>query len=54
MSDRQIAMFFKKKSFAVSVSGRFVEDQLNRDILTPKKRILSINFFFTGYVACLF
>jgi hypothetical protein len=37
-SDREIAMFFKKPSTG-SVCGRFMEDQLNRDIEIPKKRI---------------
>src|ERR1043165_9793104 len=45
MSDREIAMFFKKLSTG-SVCGRFMEDQLDRDIEIPKKRIPWINYFF--------
>lgn len=44
MSDRQIAEFFKKP--ASSVCGRAHNDQLNRDILIPKKRIPWIKYFF--------
>jgi hypothetical protein len=44
-SDREIAMFFKKPSSG-SVCGRFVEDQLNRDIEIPKKRIPWLKYFF--------
>jgi hypothetical protein len=36
MSDRQIAEFFKKPSTG-SVCGRFMSDQLDRDIELPKK-----------------
>jgi len=38
MSDRQVAEFFKKPS-AGSVCGRFMQDQLDRSIEIPKKRI---------------
>jgi len=38
MSDREIAMFFKRPSTG-SVCGRFMQDQLNRDIEIPGKRI---------------
>src|SRR5436190_16859323 len=44
-SDREIAMFFKKPSTG-SVCGRFMEDQLNRDIEIPKKRIPWLKYFF--------
>jgi hypothetical protein len=44
MSDRQIAEFFKKPPS--SVCGRFVADQLDRDIALPKKRIPWIKYFF--------
>jgi hypothetical protein len=44
-SDREIAMFFKKRSTG-SVCGRFMEDQLNRDIEIPKKRIPWLKYFF--------
>src|SRR5215470_615046 len=45
MSDREIALFFKKSS-AGSVCGRFLEDQLNRDMEIPRKRIPWIKYFF--------
>ena len=45
MSDREIAMFFKKPSTG-SVCGRFMEDQLNRYIEIPKKRIPWLKYFF--------
>jgi hypothetical protein len=44
MSDREIAMFFKKSPH--SVWGRFMGDQLNRDIEIPKKRIPWVKYFF--------
>ena len=43
MSDREIALFFKKPTG--SVCGRFFENQLNRDIDIPKKRIPWIKYF---------
>src|SRR5512138_1321991 len=53
MSDREIAMFFKKPSTG-SVCGRFMEDQLNRDIEIPRKRIPWVKYFFQfllpGYI----
>lgn len=45
MSDRKVAMFFKKPS-TNSVCGRFAEEQLNRNIEIPKKRIPWIKYFF--------
>ena len=45
MSDRQIAEFFKKPSTG-SVCGRFMTDQLERDIEIPKKRIPWVKYFF--------
>lgn len=45
MSDREVALFFKKPSTG-SVCGRFMTDQLNRDIAIPKKRIPWIKYFF--------
>lgn len=45
MSDRQVAEFFKKS--VGSVCGRLHQDQLNRDIVLPKKRIPWIKYFFT-------
>ena len=44
-SDREIAMFFKKPSSG-SVCGRFMDDQLNRNIEIPKKRIPWLKYFF--------
>lgn len=46
MSDRQVAEFFKKPSTG-SVCGRFMNDQLERDIEIPKKRIPWVKYFFT-------
>jgi hypothetical protein len=45
MSDRQIAEFFKKPSTG-SVCGRFMTDQLEREIEIPKKRIPFVKHFF--------
>ena len=45
MSDTQVAAFFKKPS-AGSVCGRFMQDQLDRDIAIPKKRIPWLKYFF--------
>ena len=45
MSDREIAAFFKKRSTGF-VCGRFMENQLNRDINIPRKRIPWIRYFF--------
>lgn len=45
MSDRQLAEFFKKPSTG-SVCGRFMTDQLDRNIEIPKKRIPWLKYFF--------
>src|SRR5436190_2476819 len=45
MSDREIAAFFKKPSTG-SVCGRFMQDQLDRSIEIPKKRIPWVKYFF--------
>jgi CarboxypepD_reg-like domain/Secretion system C-terminal sorting domain len=45
MSDREIALFFKKPSTG-SVCGRFMQNQLERDIEIPRKRIPWVKFFF--------
>jgi hypothetical protein len=45
MSDRQLAEFFKKP--VSSVCGRFHADQLEREIVIPKKRIPWVKYFFT-------
>lgn len=46
MSDRQLAEFFKKPSIG-SVCGRFMTEQLDRDIEIPRKRIPWLKYFFT-------
>lgn len=46
MSDQQLVAFFKKPSTG-SVCGRFMNDQLERDIALPKKRIPWLRYFFT-------
>ncbi len=45
MSDREIAQFFKKPSKG-SLCGRFMQDQLHRDIAIPRKRIPWVKYFF--------
>src|SRR6185369_335830 len=45
MNDREVAMFFKKPSTG-SVCGRFMQDQLGRDIEIPRKRIPWVKYFF--------
>ena len=44
MSERQLVEFFKKP--AGSVCGRFQQDQLEREIVIPRKRIPWIKYFF--------
>src|SRR3982074_2534516 len=44
MSDRELVAFFKKP--AASVCGRFLPDQLDRDLVIPKKRIPWVKYFF--------
>jgi hypothetical protein len=53
MSDRDIAEFFKKPSTG-SVCGRFMTDQLERDILIPKKRIPWLRLFFQVMLPAFF
>jgi CarboxypepD_reg-like domain/Secretion system C-terminal sorting domain len=45
MSDREVAQFFKKPSTG-SVCGRFMQDQLERSIEIPRKRIPWVKYFF--------
>src|SRR5882672_521370 len=45
MSDVQLATFFKKPSTG-SVCGRFYQDQLDREMGIPRKRIPWIKYFF--------
>src|SRR6476620_134387 len=44
MTDQQLAAFFKKPTG--SVCGRFVKDQLERNITVPTKRIPWLRYFF--------
>lgn len=53
MSDRQVAEFFKKPSTG-SVCGRFMNDQLDREIAIPRKRIPFIKYFFQILIPALF
>jgi Secretion system C-terminal sorting domain len=53
MSDRQLAEFFKKPSTG-SVCGRFMTDQLERELEIPKKRIPWVKYFFTIALPALF
>ncbi len=53
MSDRQLAEFFKKPS-TDSVCGRFMNDQLERELEVPKKRIPWLKYFFTIALPALF
>jgi carboxypeptidase-like protein/type IX secretion system substrate protein len=57
-SDREIAMFFKKpivsSSKGASVCGRFMDDQLNREIDIPKKRIPWLKYFFQFLIPAFF
>lgn len=53
MSERQVAEFFKKPSTG-SVCGRFMTDQLNREIEIPKKRIPWLKYFFGILLPALF
>ncbi len=53
MSDREIAQFFKKPSTG-SVCGRFMSDQLERPIETPKKRIPWLKHFFSIFLPAAF
>jgi hypothetical protein len=46
MNERQVAEFFKKPSTG-SVCGRFMTDQLDREIEIPRKRIPWLKYFFT-------
>jgi CarboxypepD_reg-like domain len=53
MSDRELAQFFKKPSTG-SVCGRFMNDQLERDLDIPKKRIPWLRYFFTMAIPAFF
>ncbi|MDZ4795347.1 MAG: T9SS type A sorting domain-containing protein [Bacteroidota bacterium] len=50
MSDRQVAEFFKKPNLNLSkggsVCGRFMQDQLDRDMEIPRRRIPWVKYFF--------
>ena len=45
MNDEQVLAFFRKPTTG-SVCGRFLNDQLNRDIVIPGKRIPWLKYFF--------
>jgi len=45
MSDQQLIAYFKKRKDD-AVCGRFMSDQLQRDIVVPKKRIPWVKYFF--------
>ena len=53
ISDREIALFFKKPSTG-SVCGRFMQDQLARDMEIPKKRIPWLKYFFQFLLPAFF
>ena len=53
MSDRQIAEFFKRPSTS-SVCGRFMTDQLDRDIEVPRKRMPWLKYFLTMALPAFF
>jgi CarboxypepD_reg-like domain/Secretion system C-terminal sorting domain len=53
MSDRLVAEFFKKPSTG-SVCGRFMSDQLEREIEIPRKRIPWVKYFFQIALPALF
>lgn len=53
MTDREIAAFFKKPSTG-SVCGRFMNDQLNRDLDFPRKRIPWLKYFFQVAIPAFF
>ncbi len=46
MSDRELAVFFKKHA-AEKICGRFRNDQLDRNLAIPRKRVPWIRYFFT-------
>jgi hypothetical protein len=52
MSDGEIAQFFKQP-LKNSVCGHFANDQLNRDINVPKKRLPWIKYFFQVAIPAL-
>jgi hypothetical protein len=45
MTDTQLAGFFKKNT--TDICGRFYEDQLNKQIILPKKELPWLKYFFT-------
>lgn len=46
MNDRELAVFFKKHA-AEKICGRFRNDQLDRDLAIPRKRVPWVRYFFT-------
>lgn len=53
MSDRELLQFFKKPSTG-SVCGRFMNDQLDRSLELPRKRIPWVSYFFQILLPALF
>jgi CarboxypepD_reg-like domain/Secretion system C-terminal sorting domain len=53
MNDRQVTQFFKNAS-ATSVCGRFMPDQLQRDMEIPVKRIPWVKYFFRFVIPAFF
>lgn len=53
MSDRELVQFFKKPSTG-SVCGRFMDDQLERDIVIPKRRLPWIKYLMQIFLPVLF
>lgn len=53
MTDQELVQYFKKPS-AGSVCGRFMTDQLHREIELPKKRIPWLKYFFQMALPALF
>src|SRR5262245_44582474 len=52
MSDRQVVEFFKKPTTG-SVCGRFMSDQLDRNIAIPGKRLPWVKYFFRLFIPAL-
>lgn len=53
MNDRQVTQFFKNSSTS-SVCGRFMQDQLQRDMEIPVKRIPWVKYFFQFAIPAFF
>ena len=53
MSDRELAQFFKKPSTG-GTCGRFLQEQLDRDITVAKKRLPWLRYFFQVAIPAMF